>query len=378
MQMKVNKDEKNGTYWFVVSAGKDETGKRRQIKRRGFRTEKEAMREMRKILQQIDENTYIKRNKVKYVDFLEGEWLDSKALKLKHVTLNTYKNNIKNHISPYFKNNDISKITTQMIEKFYTYLSVEKGLAERTILDIHKVIKSSYKTAVKRRYVGSNPVVDAEVPKVPRKEMLVWDLSEATRFLDKTHESKLYIAFLLALTTGMRQSEILGLRWKDINWEEGALNVRQTLSHDGKKLIKETKTKSSSRTISLTEKAINELKLHKKKMLKEKFSMGEDYTDMDLVVCTKHGTPVNPRNLLREFYRLMKKAKVSKIRFHDLRHTVATLMLSQGINPKIVKEILGHSDIRVTLDTYSHVLPSVHKETAKQYGEMLFGIGQEN
>ncbi|WP_276322079.1 site-specific integrase [Paenibacillus thalictri] len=93
-------------------------------------------------------------------------------------------------------------------------------------------------------------------------------------------------------------------------------------------------------------------------------------------MCTTVGTPVNPRNLLRTFYALMKKADVPKIRFHDLRHTVATLMLSRNINPKVVKEILGHSDIRVTLDTYSHVLPSVHKETAQQYGNMLFGVEQ--
>jgi integrase len=171
----------------------------------------------------------------------------------------------------------------------------------------------------------------------------------------------------------MPQSELLGLRWKDIDFEERVLHVRQTLSHDGKKLSKETKTKSSIRTISLTDKAINDLKIHRKKIAKEKLAAGDMYEDNNLVVCTKFGTPVNPRNLLRVFYSLMKEARVPKIRFHDLRHTVATLMLSQSVNPKIVKEILGHSDIRVTLDTYSHVLPSVHKETAKQYGDMLFG-----
>lgn len=372
MQMKVNKDEKKGTYWFVVSAGKDEEGKRRQIKRRGFKTEKEALREMRKLLQQVDDNTYIKDTKLKYSDFLEGEWLASKALKLRPVTLGTYTLNIKRHIVPYFKEQEISKITTQMIEKFYAHLATKSGLSERSILDIHKILKSSFKTANKRRYISYNPVADAEAPKVPRKEMAVWNLEETTRFLKQTESSKLYLVFLIALTTGMRQSEILGLRWKDIDFDEGVLNVRQTLSHDGKHLITETKTKSSLRTISLTEKLAAELKKHEKTINMERLAAGEDYRDHNLVVCTRVGTPLNPRNVLREFYRLMKKAKVPKIRFHDLRHTVATLMLSRNINPKIVKEILGHSDIRVTLDTYSHVLPSVHKETAKQFGEMLF------
>ncbi|OUS76586.1 hypothetical protein B1748_10830 [Paenibacillus sp. MY03] len=144
------------------------------------------------------------------------------------------------------------------------------------------------------------------------------------------------------------------------------------------RLKKGLKTKSSTRTITLIARTLDSLKEHRKKIDKHRKSAGSYYKDYDLIVCTKLGTPVNPRNLLRTFYDLMKKAKVPKIRFHDLRHTVATLMLSSNINPKIVKEILGHSDIRVTLDTYSHVLPSVHKETAQQYGNMIFGSQLES
>ncbi|GKU79436.1 site-specific integrase [Paenibacillus sp. L3-i20] len=372
MQMKVNKDVKNGTYWFVVSAGKDENGKRRQIKRRGFQTEKEAMREMRKILTQVDDNNYVKNSNIKYTNFLEGEWLASKAIKLRDVTLKTYKSNIAKHIIPYFSNKEMGKITTQMIEKFYAHLSIETGLAERTIQDIHKIIKSSFKTAIKRKYLSYNPAADAEAPKVPHKEMSVWNLEETTNFLKLAEKNDLHIAFHLALTTGMRQSEILGLRWKDIDFEENALRVRQTLSHDGKQLITDTKTKSSARTISLIGRTLDDLRKHQKIIKKQRLLAGSLYQDNDLVICTKFGKPLNPRNLLRTFYKLMKKADVPKIRFHDLRHTVATLMLARNINPKVVKEILGHSDIRVTLDTYSHVLPSVHKETATQYGEMLF------
>ncbi|WP_195571763.1 tyrosine-type recombinase/integrase [Paenibacillus sp. 1001270B_150601_E10] len=372
MQMKVHKDEKTGRFWFVISAGKDEKGNRRQIKRRGFKTEKEAMHEMRKIMQQLDDHTYVKSNNLKYVEFLEGEWLASKELKLRSVTFKTYKSNIKKHIAPYFKNQEMGKIATVDIGKFYAFLLKETGLSERSIQDIQKIVKSSFKTAFKRKYIAYNTAADAEAPKVPHKEMAVWNLDEAVRFLKLAEEDELHIAFLLALTTGMRQSEILGLRWKDIDFDEGALRVRQTLSHDGKELVQATKTKSSARTITLIERTLDDLKKQHKKIMKQKLAAGSDYKDNDLVICTKSGKPLNPRNLLRNFYRLIKKADVSCIRFHDLRHTVATLMLAQNINPKVVKEILGHSDIRVTLDTYSHVLPSVHKQTAKQYGEMLF------
>ena len=372
MKMKVNKDKKNGTYWFVISAGKDENGKRRQIKRRGFLSEKEALREMRKVMQQVDDNAYIKSSKIKYVDFLEGEWLESKALKLRETTLKTYKSNIRIHIKPYFQNQEMPKITTQMIERFYGHLSRVSGLSERSIQDIHKIVKSSFKTAMKRRYISYSPAAEAEAPKVPHKEMAVWNREEASAFLKASERHDLYIAFLLALTTGMRQSEILGLRWRDVDFQKEVLHVRQTLSHDGKKLQQETKTKSSTRTISLMNQTLVDLQKQRKKVEKLRRTAGEGYKEHDLVVCTKFGTPIIPRNLLRSFYDLMKKAGVPKIRFHDLRHTVASLMLSNNVNPKVVKEIFGHSDIRVTLDTYSHVLPSVHKETAKQYGDMLF------
>lgn len=296
---------------------------------------------------------------------------------MRPVTLGTYKQNILNHIKPYFLNHEMSKITTQMIERFYAHLSQTKSLSARTIQDIHKIIKSSFNTAVKRKYIPYSPAADAEAPKVPKKEMSVWDLDESVRFLKLCEKHELHLAFLLALTTGMRQSEILALRWKDVDFEQGVLCVRQTLSHDGKQIIQDTKTKSSTRTIALIDRTLQDLKKQKKKYDKKRRSAGAFFQDNDLVICTKVGTPVNPRNLLRTFYDLMKKADVPKIRFHDLRHTVATLMLSRNINPKIVKEILGHSDIRVTLDTYSHVLPSVHKETAQQYGNMLFGLQQE-
>ncbi|EAO9488579.1 tyrosine-type recombinase/integrase [Brevibacillus invocatus] len=270
-------------------------------------------------------------------------------------------------------NPTIRILTTQMIEKFYSYLAQNCGLSESSILYIHKILKCSFKTGVKRKYISHNPVADAESPNLSRKEMQAWNLDQAVSFLKMAEESDLSIAFLLAVTTGMRQGEILGLRWKDIDFEEGVLYVRQTLSHDGKHLNQETKTKASARTISLTDKTVTELSKLKKRRAKEKLAAGKDYLDLNFVVCTKSGTPVHPRNLLRVFYNLLKKAKVPAIRFHDIRHTVATLMLQKSINPKIVKEIIGHSDIRVTFDTYSHVLPSVHKETAKQFGDMLFG-----
>ena len=339
--------------------------------KRGFKTEAEAKREMRKIQTQMDEGTFVKPTKRTLAEFLP-EWLQSKSLKLRKHTLEVYTGHVNKHIVPKLGRFELMKITTAQIEKFYIDLDKDVGLSARTILDIHKIVKSAFEAAVKRKYVASNPVKDAETPKVDKKEMSVWDVQEVNNFLNVAKEHRLYPAFLLALTTGMRQSEILGLRWKDIDFENETLNVRQTLSHDGKELTIQTKTRSSTRTISLDGRVLETLKKHKRIVMKEMVAIRPIYQNNDLVICTGFGTPVLPRNLLRTFYNLIKKADVPKIRFHDLRHTVATLMLQAEINPKVVKEILGHSDVRITLDIYSHVLPSVHKETAQKFSSMLF------
>lgn len=182
--------------------------------------------------------------------------------------------------------------------------------------------------------------------------------------------SRYFIAPLLGLTTGMRIGEILGLRWKDVDLENGCLRITQTLSSDGKELMPYTKTTSGMRTIDLPPETISYLIHHKKRIKKErKLPL---YQDLDLVVCSEVGTPTNKSNIRRFFNAQIERVGLPKIRFHDTRHTHATLLLLQGVNPKIVSERLGHADVRISLDTYSHLLPSMQKETAVMFGRMLF------
>lgn len=316
--MKIKHDEDNGTYYFILSAGKDENGKRLQIKRRGFPTIKEAQQAMRKIIKDLEDQRHVKMTNITYNDFMK-EWLQSKSLKLKQVTYDNYAYHINKNIAPDLGKLQMQKITVNMIEKFYIKLLNHKKLSPRTILDVHKIVKSSLDTAVKRRYIAYNHAVDAEKPKMEKKEMSTWPLDQVKTFMKMAHKDRLYIVFALALSTGMRQSEILGLRWKDIDFENGKLNVVQTLSHNGKILSSKTKTIASTRSIFLNEHIMKDLVQHKQIIEKEKEDAVDFYQDNNLVICTAIGTPVIPRNLLRSFYRLMKKAEVSKIRFHDIR-----------------------------------------------------------
>jgi integrase len=245
-------------------------------------------------------------------------------------------------------------------------------LADENIRKIHTILNDSLNKAFKWEMISRNPAALVDAPKVSKKEIEVWDEEDIRKFLDAAKESRYYCAFLLALTTGMRQGEILGLRWKDIDVNNQTISIVQTLSHKGQELSVGAKTESGNRQISIDEETLSQV-LRLKHLYKEEMMASRPlYKDLDLVIRTTLGTPLSPRNLLRSFYSIIDKSGVKKIRFHDLRHTHASLMLRQGVNPKIVSERLGHANVRITLDTYSHLLPNLQKETAKEFGRLFY------
>ena len=366
--------KKDGSSWyFVLTVGKKENGKPKQIKRRGFKTKQEAIKAMNELEHSINQGTYVEPSKILYKEYLE-RWLEDRQTRVKKQTLGTYTWLVNKHIIPALGNVELSKLNALMIQQLLTKLTKDKCLSDENIQKVYTLINASLKQAERWSLIAKNPTSLVDRPKATKKQVKVWDVPEVTTFLEHAKGSRYYIAFLLAVTTGMRQGEILALQWKDIDFENGFLRVTQILSHDGKEILPYTKTKSGTRTIDLPDETIAELKKHKVRIAKEKLAAGPDiYTDLDLVVCSENGTPTNAGNIRRAFNSAIEKANVPKIRFHDLRHTHATLLLKQGANPKIVAERLGHADTRITLDTYSHLLPSMQKETAKQFGKMLFG-----
>ncbi|USK71247.1 site-specific integrase [Peribacillus asahii] len=368
--------KKSGDNWYyVLTYGKKENGKPMQYKKRGFKTKKEAQKALHELEQSLITGSYIKPNKILFGDYLLNQWLEDKQTKVKKQTLNTYRWIVEKHIVPSLGNIEMNLITPMAIQKLYNRLTKDRILSDENIQKVHTLINDSLKKAERWGLISRNPASLVDRPKAEKKEISVWNVQEVQTFLKYAKDyNRYYIAFLLALTTGMRQGEILGLRWKDIDFGQGCLRITQTLSVDGKELLPYTKTRAGTRTVDLPDETIGALLIHKKIIDKEKLELGIDqYQDYDLVVCTSTGTPTNKSNIRRSFKAIIKKAKLPKIRFHDMRHTHATLLLLQGVNPKIVSERLGHADVRITLDTYSHLLPSMQKETARNFGRMLFG-----
>ncbi|HDR8505479.1 TPA: site-specific integrase [Bacillus cereus] len=371
----VKKDPNTKKWYFTLTHGKKEDGKPKQFKKRGFKTKQEAHKAMLELEQSLTLGTYIQPNKILYKEYLLERFLEDKMTKVKKQTLNTYRWIVEKHIIPAIGDVELTKLDPMIIQGLYNKLTKEQALSDENIQKVHTLINDSLKKAERWGLIARNPAALVDRPKAEKKEITVWDVEEVRQFLKYAKKSgRYYIAFLLALTTGMRQGEILGLRWKDVDFESGCVRITQTLSSDGKDLLPYTKTKSGSRTIDLPEATVTALKTH------WLFIRGErekkcSYKNLDLVVCTEFGTPTHKSNIRRVFKSIIKKADIPKIRFHDMRHTHATLLLLQGVNPKIVSERLGHADVRITLDTYSHLLPSMQKDTAIKFGEMLFGEG---
>jgi len=266
---------------------------------------------------------------------------------------------------------ELSKINAVHLQRFYSNLNNKEHLAPASISKIHNIIKASLNTAYRYGFIYKNPALLVDPPRIGRKEMRFWTEDQARHFLDVAKDDRLYIAFFLALTTGMRKGEILGLRWKDIDLRRKTITINQTLSNRGDR-FQETKTNAGRRTIVLTGNTIDVLKQHYLTIKKEKLKNGRYYEDHGLVVCTSLGTPIIPRNFDRVWMRLLKESGLPEIRFHDLRHTHATILLKQGIHPKVVSERLGHANIRITLDTYSHVLPGLQEAAAAKFEELFF------
>jgi len=368
--MSIRKD--NNKWLFVIELGKDENGKRRQIMRRGFKTKKEAEEAYNKAKYEIQQQgKCLEPSKLLYKDYL-NEWLSNKRHNLSQQTFELYSSNINNHIEPVLGDIQLSKLSALHIQRFITELK-NKGLSNSTVERIYSIVNASLNNAVKKELLNKNVATLVDKPKVKQRELQVWDIKMVQQFLKtaREHEPRLYIAFHLALLTGMRQGEILGLRWQDVEFERGNIVVRQTLSHDGKTLKSGGKSRNSVRSIAIDDATLDTLRKHRRMVVQEKVQLGGKYVDNDLVVCTTKGTPITPRNLSRTWYRLLDRSGLPEIRFHDLRHSHASLLMKLGKHPKIVQERLGHASIKLTLDTYSHIMPNMQEEAAKELGRVI-------
>ncbi|MDP1421151.1 site-specific integrase [Peribacillus simplex] len=376
MKGSVKKNKQTSKWDLVFDAGKDPlTGKRKQILRRGFASKQDANDEMIRLKAEILENEFLDLTHMTYGKYME-EWLQERKSRLQASTFETHSIFYRNVIKPRLGLLKLQQIAPMQIQKFVNDLVNDTSYSGHTIHLIFRIVSSSLKKAKILKLIKDNPSIGITLPRIKRKEINVWSLDQINFFISEAKKIKrltrCYIGFLMSIFTGMRQGEILGIRWKDIDFESQTIFVRQTLTQNAE-IKAGAKNEASVRSIHIPSKLVDELRTHRKQILEEKLLVGSSYRDLDLVICTKSGNPMIPRNFRKEFYNLTEKIGLPKIRFHDLRHTHATILIQQNVNVKLISERLGHADIETTLNTYSHVLPDMQKSVSDKL-DIIIGM----
>lgn len=294
-------------------------------------------------------------------DYL-ARWLsDSVKGTVRISTFERHEQIIRAHIEPALGRMKLKALTPAHVRSLHR-AKLDSGLAPATVRKIHSTLHKALSQAVSDGLIPRN-AADVKAPRPAPEEMRPLSEAEARTFLEAAREAgdRFEALYVLAITTGLRRGELLGLRWDDADLECGTLRVGRALVREGSRhVVGETKTKRGRRRVNLTPRTVGALKAHRKRQLEERMRLSDLYEDHGLIFATNFGTPLNPENLVkRSFKPLLSKAGLPEIRFHDLRHTCATLLLGRSVHPKIVQELLGHATIAMTLDTYSHYLPSM-------------------
>jgi len=283
-------------------------------------------------------------------------------------TYEIHRHMIEPHIVPALGRLKLKDLNPAHVRGFYRE-KLDSGLSTATVRKMHSVLRKALNQAVLDRLIPRNACEAVKPPKVERKEITPLNREQSKALLEAASNARdrLEALYVLAIHTGMREGELLGLKWEDVDLERGLLRLRHALVREGGKTVLEgLKTPKSRRSVRLTGVAAEALRGHLERQLEEMERIGSLYQPGGLVFATESGTLINPSNLRnRSFKPLLKHARLPDICFHDLRHTCATLLLSQGTHPKLVQELLGHATIAMTLDTYSHFLPSMGDQTAK-------------
>jgi integrase len=294
--------------------------------------------------------------------FIERWLTDCVKPSVRPKTLASYSQLVRLHIGPELGRISLSKLSPQDIQRFMNE-RLKKGLSPRTVQYLRAVLRKALSQALKWGLVTRNVATLVDSPRVERAEIKPLFPEEAKRFLQAIQGDRLEALFTTALAMGLRQGEALGLSWQDIDWETRLMRVRYSLQRvNGKLVLSELKTKSSRRDLPIIDNVLIGLRAHRNRQLQEKMLAGPVWKETGFVFTTIIGTPLDARNVVRKYHALLKKAELSHNRFHDLRHSCASLLLAQGVPLKTVSDILGHSQISITADYYAHIAPEMRRE----------------
>jgi integrase len=371
----IHKDEA-GRWHGYVSMGLKENGRRDRRHVSGARRS-DVVAKVRALEAKRDAGTAEAAGRAPTV----GDWLDHW---LEHIaprrvrarTLESYEALVRLHLRPGLGHHRLDRLQPEHLEQLYGSLLQDKGLSPATVLRLHRVLSRALRVAMQRGKLARNVATLVDPPAVKRPTTaLPLTVDEARRVLQAAEQGRNSARWTVALAVGLRQSETLGLRWADVDLDIGTLTVRRGLHRvAGKGLVyEEPKAERSRRTLALPAQLVEALRGHRLVQLEERERAGSLWEEHDLVFAQVNGRPLDKRSDWEAWKALLKRAAVREVRLHDGRHTAATLLLSEGVHPRVVMELLGHSQMRTTTDTYSHVMPALAEEAAAKMGAALWG-----
>lgn len=344
-------------------------------KRKAFygKTRTEAYRKLTEALKARQDALPIPLERQTVEKYLK-EWLQSVKPSLRPRTWDRYEQYVRLHAVPHLGHLPLARLFPQHLQALYRDC-LETGLSAMTVVHLHTVIHTALEKAARWGLVARNVADLVSPPRPQRKEMQTLSPEQARTFLEAAKGDRLEALYVLALTTGMRQGELLALHWQDVDLEGQTLQVRFTLQRRRSEFVfAEPKTPRSKRQVILTNAAATALRRHRARQVEERLRQGPAWEDTGLVFANQIGQPLYGVDMTRaRLYPLLRRAGLPGIRFHDLRHTAATLLLGQGMHAKVVADMLGHSAIAITLDLYSHTSPAMHRQAAQAMDAVLQG-----
>ena len=338
------------------------------------KTEKEVLKKVRQAIYERDQGTLATGPQQTVKQLLEY-WLEK--VHKSHIRVSTYEEYaalMRKHIVPVIGHLRLQKLTVQHIHSLYAQ-KLEEGLSSARVRGIHAVLHSALKYAVRTNLVARNVSDMVGLPSIQKHEMQPLEPGQAQALLEKVSEHGLGALLTVALATGMRQGELLALRWQDVDWKLGELQIRRSVRYRGRRGFLESKPKTESgvRRVTLPSFVVEVLKRHRVSQLEVRLQAGASWIERDLVFCRPDGDFMKAPTLRYQFFRLLEKVGLPRMRFHDLRHTAATLLLSMGVEMRVIQDILGHSNIATTANVYAHVLPAMQQEAMGKMDSLLRG-----
>lgn len=366
---------KDGRWEGRYTAGHDsETGKAIYKNVLG-KTQAEVKAKLKAAIQEAQTLDLSKAGKYTVGEWMEVWFEDYAKIKVRPSSHQTYRGYIDNHIRPNIGDIPLEKLTSLDLQKLYKKLLTKgrverleakgqpKGLSTKTVRNIHQILSSALKLAQEQRIILANPAERCALPKVEHREMKTLPVEQLQSFLREARESGVFELYYLELATGLRRGELLGLKWEDIDLQKGDLRVKRQVSRiNGEVVEAPLKTKNAYRTLPLAEDTIDVLKEQREKVGSSPW-----------VFPSPNGGPISPDSVLHMLHRVLKRAGLPRVRFHDLRHTFATLALQNGVDIKTVSGMLGHFSAGFTLDTYAHVTGAAQRQAAGKMAAVLSG-----